>query len=368
LDGAEVKRITPLLEAAGRFEGVPERLVENVGSSFSGSKLDAMGFILTSEEAEGLIAANPKNSEIVMPYLNGEDLTSRPDCSAARWVVNFRDWSRDRAESYEDCFDLLRRRVLPEVEGKGPSYSGWLERWWQFWRVRSELYSRIADMKRVLAIAQVSKVVLPLFVPANQVLSMMLIVFVYDDDAHFGLLTSALHYWWAVSRASTLETRIRYTPTDCFDTFPQPKLTEDVERTGGLLERHRRQLMLERSEGLTVTYNRVHSSDEVSTDIGELRRLHVDLDHAVTAAYGWDDLDLDHDFHETRQGTRYTIGPEARQEILDRLLELNHERQMAVGGFQGAKTKKIRSRVASSHRSEQATETLFGDDEFIGDS
>src|SRR3712207_8080751 len=38
------------------------------------------------------------------------------------------------------------------------------------------------------------------------------------------------------------------------------------------------------------------------------------------------DVDLDHGFYDTRQGVRYTIGPAARQEILDRLLELNHER------------------------------------------
>jgi len=52
----------------------------------------------------------------------------------------------------------------------------------------------------------------------------------------------------------------------------------------------------------------------------------------VVRAYGWDDLltaGLDHGFHDTRQGPRYTIGPVVRQEILDRLLELNHERYAA---------------------------------------
>jgi hypothetical protein len=37
-------------------------------------------------------------------------------------------------------------------------------------------------------------------------------------------------------------------------------------------------------------------------------------------------LGLDHGFHETSQGTRFTIGPAARTEVLDRLLELNHAR------------------------------------------
>ena len=47
---------------------------------------------------------------------------------------------------------------------------------------------------------------------------------------------------------------------------------------------------------------------------------------AVAAAYGWEDIDLGHDFHETQQGLRYTIAEPARRELLARLLELNHQR------------------------------------------
>ncbi|WP_344973824.1 hypothetical protein [Salinactinospora qingdaonensis] len=73
----------------------------------------------------------------------------------------------------------------------------------------------------------------------------------------------------------------------------------------------------------------VHDPKNRDTDIVELREIHRAIDEAVVRAYGWDDLlaqGLGHDFHETRQGTRYTIGPAVRIEILDRLLELNHER------------------------------------------
>jgi hypothetical protein len=87
--------------------------------------------------------------------------------------------------------------------------------------------------------------------------------------------------------------------------------------------------MLERWEGLTKTYNRVHDPDERAEDIVELRRLHLELDHAVAVAYGWDDLLMDHGFHETRQGIRYTFSPATRTELLDRLLELNHQRAAA---------------------------------------
>ena len=57
-----------------------------------------------------------------------------------------------------------------------------------------------------------------------------------------------------------------------------------------------------------------------------LRELHVEMDNAVAAAYGWSDLDLGHGFHETPQGVRFTISEAARREVLARLLQLNHER------------------------------------------
>ena len=90
--------------------------------------------------------------------------------------------------------------------------------------------------------------------------------------------------------------------------------------------------MLARQAGLTATYNLVHDQGCMDADIAELRGIHRAIDEAVVRAYGWDDLlaaGLDHGFQETRQGPRCTIGAVVRQEILDRLLELNQERYAA---------------------------------------
>lgn len=86
------------------------------------------------------------------------------------------------------------------------------------------------------------------------------------------------------------------------------------------------------------------------------------MDNAVAAAYGWDDLDLDHDFHETAQGLRYTISEAARREVLGRLLELNHARYEAEvlaglhekggkkGSRQGAKAQSRRENKRAGSR------------------
>ena len=80
-----------------------------------------------------------------------------------------------------------------------------------------------------------------------------------------------------------------------------------------------------------------------------LREIHVEIDEAVREAYAldedlepqirefevkvasiplpsWREIELGHGFHETRQGTRFTINPQARTDVLDKLLALNHYR------------------------------------------
>ena len=124
-----------------------------------------------------------------------------------------------------------------------------------------------------------------------------------------------------------LRTRLRYTPSDCFETFPFPTVNWTRRSASArAITIIARQIMLARQEGLTKTYNRFHDPDETTADIQKLRELHVEMDNAVAAAYGWTDLDLGHGFHETKQGIRYTISESARREVLARLLKLNHER------------------------------------------
>jgi hypothetical protein len=157
---------------------------------------------------------------------------------------------------------------------------------------------------------------------------MMTIIFAFDEAWAFAVLQSCCHEAWARTYASTMKQDLRYTPTDVFETFPLPMWSESeaLEQIGEAYHEHRRQLMLDRQEGLTDTYNRFHDPEETAGDIVRLRELHVEMDEAVAAAYGWEDLELGHGFHETPQGVRFTIDQDVRWEVLDRLLALNHER------------------------------------------
>ena len=331
-----VTKISDYLEEAFDLDGSPERLEHNAGKSFTGSYVMGMGFILTSQEVNELLAIDSRNQDVLFPYINGDALNTSSDQTSDRWAINFKEWPLDHtsashsyigpcASDYPNCLAIVEDKVKPErlsKKSKGVASAPW----WQYWRVRSELYGQLENKDQVLVCSEVTKYLAFIFIPTRAVLTSNLDVFPHATFSTFMALQSTLHDTWARFYCAHLENRLKYSPGNGFETFPFCELEESHSCIGNAYHSHRCHLMLTRQEGLTVTYNRFHDSDENSKDTLTLRNLHVELDQAVAAAYGWDDLNLGHGFLETKQGLRYTISEVARREVLQRLLKLNHER------------------------------------------
>ena len=324
LDDKEVSGITTFLTAVGHTTGNPHRFATNAEKSFIGPIVLGMGFTLSPEEAQKLIKTNQRNHDVLFPYLSGEDITTRPDQSPSRWVINFQNWPLEKSEEYADCMKIVRERVKPERDQKNRKV--YRERWWQFAERQTALYAAIKGFKRVLFHGFTSKYICFCFVPADIVHAGPHVVIALEGFEHFAVLQSFAHECWAFRYCSTHETRLRYAPTDLFATFPFPTELATLDAIGNRYYDCRSEITLGRGEGLTTTYNRFHDRDEQSADIARLRALHVEMDQAVAAAYGWSDLDLGHGFHATKQGERYTLSESSRRTVLDRLLALNHQR------------------------------------------
>ena len=333
-DDEPVTRISTLLEPLGSVEGAPEQLRENAKIAFQGCVVLGKGFIVEPEEAEAWIATDPRNADVLFPYLNGKDLNFRPDVSASRWVIDFNSRPEGQASLYSLPFDRVVERVRGERAKNNRKV--YRDRWWQFAEKRPAMRKAIADLDEVLVLAQVSRTLVPVFVANESVFSHKIVVFSSSSMSFLAMLSSILHQIWSIKYGSTMRTDPTYTPTTIFETFPRPCLTEESERAleaiGRTLDEERREIMLRRQLGLTDLYNRVNDptlADCADPDVARLRVIHRELDEAVMAAYGWDDVPLDHGFHEYRKMTRWTMSPAARVEVLDRLLALNHERAAA---------------------------------------
>jgi hypothetical protein len=327
LDDSEVQSITPFLVSARGVGGNPERLRLNSSKSFIGSYVLGAGFVLSPDEATALIGRDKSSAEVLYPYLNGDDINSRSDQSSSRWVIQFDERDEGAARRYADVWRIAEERIKPERMTKDAiKYPRMVHEWWKHWNNRRELKSATIHLPRVLVRARVSSTHAFAFVSSKLIGSEQVVFFALSDFLHFCVLQSTIHEAWVISYASTLGAGTRYTPSDCFETFPLSDLPASLDPIGERYHQHRRSAMLARNEGLTKIYNRFHVYEERAPDIKTLRDLHVEMDEAVAAAYGWTDLRFDHGFKDTKQGRRFTLSETARREVLDRLLRLNHQR------------------------------------------
>jgi len=324
LEGLPVTGISSFLDEGGDSSCHPLRA--NLPLSFEGAKPAGLGFVLDPPEALALIAKDGTNRDVLFPYLRGEDLNSLPDQSPTKWVIDFRARSLEESQAYRDCFAIVLDRVKP-VRDK-VNRKAHRDKWWMHGELRPGMYAAIATLPQVLVHAFTSKYVAFCMVPNTMLFAAPMNVFAFFDWCRFAALQSTVHIAWVLKYASSMGQTIRYTRTDVFDTFPFPDSASMpcLEAYGRNYHVTRQEIMQTHGEGLTDTYNRFHDPDETGDEIQKLRDLHVEMDKAVAAAYGWDDLDLSHGFHETKQGIRFTISETARREVLGFLLELNHKR------------------------------------------
>ena len=379
LDGKAVDDITAFLFHRGGHSD-PARLEANAGKSFQGSIVLGMGFTFDDTDKKGvatplaemrrLIEENPLNSEVVFPYIGGEEVNSSPTHAHHRYVINFRDYPlrrEDIGESWKDA-DVkrrreLRRRPVVPLDYPGSVAVDWpellsiveekvkperitkndtvaKERWWQFLRLRPELHAAIGELNRVLFHGFTCQHLQFAFLPKAIVYAGPHNVFPLTTYAAFCALQSRPHEIWARFFGSSLKDDLRYTPSDCFETYPFiPGWETDpsLEAAGQEYYEFRAALMVKNNKGLTKTYNRFHDPYDDDLDVAHLRELHADMDRAVLDACGWNDIPteceflLDHEIDDEEWGRRkkpyrYRWPNAVRDEVLARLLELNANR------------------------------------------
>ncbi|MGA5644391.1 Eco57I restriction-modification methylase domain-containing protein [Microbacterium sp. NPDC088796] len=323
-DGIRVKRINALLEAEGAVDGHPLALTENANTVFIGSYVLGGGFVLTREDAEEFIEQDSRNADVVFRYLGGEDLSSRPDASASRWIINFGNRSAEVAKEYRGPFARVESLVKPSrvhLIGRNPTGTDRGRNWWKYGRRADALYRATERLDYAFAITLTCNALTALKIDTGQVIDQTAPVFATESFAFLAIISSEIHRSWVLRYGSTFGSGARYSLKEGFGTFPRPVENQLLANLGAELDMQRREIMLRRALGLTALYNSVNAQHvDSDPDIDTIRSLQIQIDEAVLEAYGWTDISLDHGFHTYRQMERWTMSPAARVEIFDRLL------------------------------------------------
>ena len=350
LDGHIVATINPNLSTSADTTQA-RRLAENSGIGFI-ADVKAGKFDVAEAEALAMLQKpNPHgrpSSDVVVPWINSLDLLRR---DRAMWIIDFGDsMPEEEAAKYEYPFQIVGQRVQPErAKVKRKRYRDF---WWLHAEPCSEMRKAIVRNNRFLVTPTVSKHRIFAWWTTPTLPDHQLVAFGRADDYFFGVLHSRVHETWALELGTRLETRPRYTPTTCFETFPMPKPTPEQEQAianaalelNELRERWLNPPEWTREEVLdfpgtncgpwsryiapgtnTVRYPRIVPKDDTTATFLKKRTLtnlynerpawldlaHKKLDSAVFAAYGWDPAMTD-------------------DELLAALLELNSKRSIPI--------------------------------------
>lgn len=352
LDGNRVTSISSYLVADVSGER-PTALRANQDCAFEGYAPYGPGFLFADdpsaynrlEDKDSLLLAEPHASMLVKRYVGGSDILQDPFGLGNRYALFCGQMSeQDLRDRFPHSYKIIEEKVKPERLSGTERVAN--SPWWQFLWSRPKLTKSLSGLDRMIVRPKVATHHAFAFLDTEYLPSNATAAICLSTNAAFATLQSRSHEVWARFFGSSMKDDLRYTPSDCFETFPFPvgyERSPALETSGHAYHDHRAKLMIARNQGMTPTYNLFHKPDDADADIAELRTLHAAMDDAVLRAYGWDDLAdacapgewgapvfLDDTTEDDHKYQKRLFWPAAmRDAVLARLFRLNEERASA---------------------------------------
>lgn len=309
LDDREVRSIDAFLSDHGRTAD-PVRLASNKDRAFIGCFLRGKGFVFDDGSAcasalsfaTDILERRPEASEVIRPFLGGEEVLNEPQQRPHRLVIHFGERPLDEVRArYPELLAIVEKKVRPFREARRATKADLTHAalWWRFANPRPELARAKRGLSRVIVLPRMTSNVVAAFLPAEYVFSDQLVVVASQSAAVFALLSSRVHEAWARLCASTLGDGLRYTPSDVFETLPLPEPSfEELERhadlgvAGAAFHEARSSCLRELGIGITALC-RAMQAEEQPVPVRRVTAAKRSLDRAVLDAYGWADLPLE---------------------------------------------------------------------------
>ena len=227
LDGRSVAAINPNLTTSSNIvEAQP--LAENANLSFIGAAIHGP-FSLTPETAHRFLgqpnAKGVPNSDVVRPWANALTIVKR---ETDLWIVDVPPHLPVHgAAFYEAPFEFLKKTVLPVRQKNRRAMRA--RNWWILGDPQKAMRTALTGLHRYIITPRVSKHRLFVWATPEVLATDATAAFATADDYDFGVLHSRFQEVWALKLGTRLETRPRYTPSTCFETFPFPRPTPEQE-------------------------------------------------------------------------------------------------------------------------------------------
>jgi hypothetical protein len=361
LDGRLVSNISASLDTESDVSQAA-RLRQWVNYS-QGTDLYGASFVKPSGDWDQYVRKEPALAMYLRPYVNADILCSTPSSRSDLLAVDFGDREKDELQAVSSVVAHLEEQVGHERARQTRQIHE--ARAWLHWDKRLKAYETARKDELVLVCPRVSKHLPMLMVDSSFLLGKSVKFFPAADYDIYALLQTTIFLVWAFATSPLRGDGIEFSTRNSLDTFPPPEQAgSELKPVGQELWERRKAFMHTHDIGITELLNRLHDQNIGDADVVAMRNCQRNLDRVAVSRYSWSDIDLTHDFWDTHQGVRFTFGPEARSELMKRLLSLNHKRyaEEVAQGLHAGKRKTARKRRPRAPKAAVGAERLFGDE------
>lgn len=334
-DGHRCTRIGPRLEAELEGVWVPKKIPDAPFCFFGVDNSKGLNFVVTSDSPWFELLKCEVNS-VLKPYITGDDISSSALNRVERWALEFGDLS---LEQIAKNWPLAHRFLIEEVQvartsAALKSYPGLYERWWQFWRHRSELMRRIRNQEKFIGYSKNTKYPIGLLAQSGWIYTdKVMLIGVERSDLYAISLSAGFRTWLERFSGGNLGETLTLSVSESVAKYPVP--VSKVAREGIEASLQFNDLVIKYSVihdcGLTGVINAINTPSNSEPLVEDLRQILVEIDREVLTAYGWDDLNIAYAFRDFGGGSsndpwRWALSDEVIAEWMRRLTELNRRR------------------------------------------
>ncbi|MGR4847148.1 class I SAM-dependent DNA methyltransferase [Rhizobium sp. LARHSG275] len=240
---------------------------------FGNMPRDGGHFILSGEQRDAALKNFPELERFIRPYFGSEEMIN----GKHRWCVWIEDNDRGFAEHHPFLSGVLARVKEVRSNSEAGSTRDYAERPHRFVQIAG------TSTNHSLVIAKVSserRQYIPVDLLGGTAIASDLLFAMYDAPVwNLALVASRLHLVWASTVCGKLETRLRYSNTLGWNTFPAPILTEKNKAD---LNRCAEDILLAREAHFPATIADLYDPDAMPTN---LREAHERNDEVLERIY-----------------------------------------------------------------------------------
>jgi type I restriction-modification system DNA methylase subunit len=274
---------------------------------FQGQTHGHEGFLLTKAKGIEILKQHPEYSEVLKPFLIGEELVANINAQPERFVIDFTLKNVIEASKFKELYKTIEKKVLPEREEKGKKqeeenkealknnlkakvnkhHINFLKSWWKLGYGREDMLEQKNSLKRYIACARVTQRSIFEFFSAQINPNDKLMAFMLEDDYSFGIIQSNIHWQWFLANCTTLGETPNYNTASIWDTFPWPQTPTEtqikkVAAAAKALHTERTATLKKHNMSLRDLYRLLEQPGK-----NPIKDLHEALDKAVLEAYGF---------------------------------------------------------------------------------